>query len=531
MYKSEEARVMESEASTAVLTAFNRIPYALINQEVEGSANDTLAELTEICSFYKIYKNGATFIAEGSNGDYTNADLKYKMAGSLVNKEARFLFGATPDIKFEPKGDTDKMTEESKKALTVMNDVLKTVLDENKFQDSLVKAAKDCFIGKRVACMINFNEEDGITVTFIPSTQFLYNTRIGNTNIIEKFVCFLIVHDSITLSEKRIFKKKFVLENGKVYLEEMLYDGAGRLLEEITPYQETLLDRIPVCVIINDGLTGETDGESEINRLKDYESWYSKLSNADIDAERKSMNPIRYTVDMDSESTKGLSGSAGSKWDLGSDQNLNNAHPMVGILESSMNYSESLKTLLERVKTTGYEEIDMPNITLESMQGAITSGKALKAIYWPLIVRCQEKMKAWGPQLSQMADIIINGAMIYPKCAEKYTDVPVMPVAYEIKVEQNFPLLEDEIEEKTMDLSEVESQVMSRKTYMKKWYDMTDGEVEEELAQIALERQILEDSAIMPVQKQTLTGDLNEDSDEEQNMNGEIENGSKSLDI
>lgn len=515
MYNSEETKMAQLNTSTEVITAFNRIPYALINKEVEGSAKDTLEELTEICKYYKIYKNGASFTPEGSNGDYVSADLKYRMSASLIKKEARFLFAATPDIVFEPKGDTDKITEESKNALTVMNDVLKSVLDENKFEDILIKAAKDCFIGKRVACLVNFNEEDGVTITFVPSTQFIYDTKMGNTNIIKKFVCFLIVKESITLSEKRIFEKKFVLEdNGKVYLEETLYDGAGRLLEEITPYQETLLNRIPVSIIVNDGLTGETFGESEIKILQPYEGWYSKLSNADIDAERKSMNPIRYTVDMDSNSTKNLSGSAGSKWDLGSDQNLAEAHPMVGILESSMNYSGSLDSTLKRIKTTAYEEIDMPNITLESMQGAITSGKSLKAIYWPLITRCREKMKSWGPQLSQMADIIIQGALVYPACVEKYTSVPVSPVAYEIKVEQNFPLLEDEIEEKTMDLSEVESQVMSKKTYMKKWRDMTDREVEEELAQIALERQILEDSAVMPTQKGLNTDDSKGFSDD-----------------
>jgi len=36
---------------------------------------------------------------------------------------------------------------------------------------------------------------------------------------------------------------------------------------------------------------------------------------------------------------------------------------------------------------------------------------------------------------------------------------------------------------------------MSRKAYMKKWRGLTDDEVKEELEQIALERQIIEDSS------------------------------------
>ncbi len=491
---SEEAKVIEADKSTSVLKAFNRIPYALINAEVGGATKDTLDELTKICEYYKVYKEGASFAVEGTNGDYIPAKLNYKMAASLINKEARFLFAEPPDITVESKGDIGKATEGTKDALTAMNDLVKTILDKNKFEEALIKAAKDCFIGKRVAGLVNFNEDDGVTVTFLPSTQFIYETKIGNPNVITKFVCFIIIRDSITLSEKKIFKKKFELIEDVVYLEEVMYDGAGKELEVITEYQETLMPVIPAAIFINDGLTGEDSGESEIEILKDDESWYSKLSNADIDAQRKSMNPTKYTIDMESNSTKNLSTAAGALWDLGSDQNLDKPHPQVGLLEPNMNYSTSLDTTLKRVKKSAYNQVDMPDI--EEVQATITSGKALKAIYWPLIVRCKEKMKMWGPQLRQIIDIIIQGAMVYPNCIKKYTDDIIQPIAYEITVVGNLPIPEDEIEEKNIDLAEVESKVMSRKSYMKKWRGLTDDEVQEELEQIALERQLIEDSAM-----------------------------------
>ena len=511
---SEEAKVIEAENSTEVLTAFNRIPYALINAEVSSTAKDTLDELTQICKYYKVYKKGARFTVEGTNGDYVPAKLNYKMAASLINKEARFLFAEPPDVTVEPKGDVGKITEEARNALTVMNDLVKTILDANKFEEALIKAAKDCFIGKRVAGLVNFNEDDGVTITFLPSTQFIYDTKIGNSNVITKFVCFIIVKDSITLSEKRIFKKKFELVDDVVYLEEVLYDGAGKELEVVTEYQETLMPMIPVSIFINDGLLGEDKGESEIETLQDEESWYSKLSNADIDSQRKSMNPTKYTVDMETNSTKNLSTAAGAFWDLGSDQNLDSAHPQVGLLEPSMNYSSSLDVTLKRIKKSAYEQVDMPDI--EEVQATITSGKALKAIYWPLLVRCKEKMKTWGPQLRNMVDIILQGAMVYPGCITRYTNSTVSAVDYEIKIEQNTPLPEDEIEEKNMDLSEVESKTMSRKAYMKKWRGLTDDEAQEELEQIALERQMLEESSF------AMSGDV------EPYPSGGIENQNKS---
>lgn len=488
---SEEQKTINTE----VLTAFNKIPYALINSEVDGSARDTLSELTEICRYYKIYKKGSKFNAEGTNGDYVPAKLNYKMCASLINKEARFLFAEQPDIVVETKGDVGKTLQETKDAITQMNDLVKTVLDENKFEQNLIKGAKDCFIGKRVAGLVNFNEDDGITITFLPSTQFIYDTKIGNSNIITKFVCFIIVKDSATLSEKRIFKKKYELIDDVVYLEEVLYDGVGTELDVITERQEILLPMIPVSIFINDGLLGDEKGESEIEILQDEESWFSKLSNADIDAQRKGMNPTKYVVDMDSNSTKNLSTGAGAFWDMGSDQNLDNAHPLVGLLEPNMSYSSSLDTTLKRIKKSAYDQVDMPDI--EEMQATITSGKALKAIYWGLIVRCKEKMKMWAPQLRNMVDIIIKGAITYPHCITKYVDGELMDVPYEIKVEQNIPLPEDEIEEKNIDLSEVESKTMSRKAYMKKWRGLTDDEVQEELEQIAKERQMIEDSSFM----------------------------------
>lgn len=502
MAQSEEAKVIEAANSTEVLTAFSRIPYALLNQEVEGNTQDVLAEMTEICKYYKVYKKGMDFTVEGSNGDYVPATLRYKMAASLINKEARFLFAESPDVTVDAKGDVGQVSKEAKDELTNWNDLLKSVLDANLFEKALLQAAKDCFIGKRVAGVVNFNEEDGVTITFLPATQFLFETRIGNDNILTKFVCFIVVKDSTTLNDKRVFKKKYTLIDGVVHLEERMYNGAGREVSteefEPTEQQPTKLATIPAVVFLNDGLTGDSKGESEIDLLQDYEQYYSKLANGDIDAERKTMNPTRYAIDMDQRSTKGLSSSAGAFWDLQSDQNLDHPAPKVGMLESAMNYSEALKTSLDRIKTVGYEQVDMPNITLETMTGAITSGKALKAIYWPLIVRCKEKMKMWGPKLRQLAEIVFEGALVYPNTITKYVDTPLVPVAHEIHVEQNTPLPEDELEERNMDLAEVAAQTMSKKSYMKKWRGLTDDEAREELEQIALERQIIDDNTVMP---------------------------------
>lgn len=493
----EERKAKVNDESVEIITNYNDIPYNVINAEFQSDSltKDAIADFTEIQKYYNIYKRGASFHSEGTLGHYVPANLKYKMASSLINKEARFMFAESPDIHVKPDGALEQLSKETKDNVSLLDGLVQSVLDKNKFEESLIKAARDCFIGKRVAVMVNFNEEDGITINFIPPLQFIYETKIGNPSELTKFVAFIIINDSSDSLKKRIFKKKYVMDDdGTIWLEETVYNGAGNIVAqpmELTPID---LPFIPAQVILNDGLTGDLDGESEIELLADYESWYSKLANADIDAERKGMNPIRYAVDMDSNSTKNLSSAAGSFWDLSSDQNLEGRSPQVGILESSMSYSNSLGSSLDRIKETGYEQVDMPSINMDSMRGSITSGKSLKAIYWPLIVRCKEKMKSWGPAIRRIVDYVIQGAIIYPDTTRNYIDELPMPVSYKIEVSQNTPIFEDEQEEKTIDLAEVGANVMSRKTYMQKWRLLSDKEVDRELAQIAKERQILEDT-------------------------------------
>lgn len=499
MALSEEQKVVSVEASgnVEVISAFRRIPYNLISKELGEYSDEFLADLGKIMKFYSIYRNGADFFAEGSNGDYVPSDLHYKMAASLIDKEARFLFSETPTITVVRKDSNAKLTEDVSDNLDIMNELVQSVLCDNNFSQAILRAAKDCFIGKRVAVLVNFNEDDGITVSFIPSTNFLYEYDMSMRKLL-KFVAYVIVKDSSKLSDRIIFEKRYVVEDGKVLLEENMYTGTGALVENVTSLQPIELDEIPAVVILNDGLLGDIDGESEIENLSEYEKMYSKLSNADIDSERKSMNSIKYTVDMDSKSTENLSTAPGAYWDLGSDQSLDSPKTMVGSLESSMSYSGPLQTTLDRIKTTGYEQVDMPNITLQSMQGAITSGKALKAVYWPLIIRCKEKMKTWAPHLAKMVRFIIDGSILYPGCAQKYVQQLPFEMQYEVEVEQNTPLPEDETEEKSIDISEVAAYLMSKKSYMKKWRNLSDEEVDDELTQIAYEKNLIEESAMFP---------------------------------
>lgn len=486
------------EPDVAIYESYYTVPRSMIQAEIDGLYGQrVLRELAEIIKYYEVYEKGADFHPEGSNGDYIPTDLRIKQAASLINKEARFLFSKKPDLWIDPVYNPNDVTaaQAIKDAVSVMQAYVDKVLEKTRFFGKLIKAAKDCFIGKRVALFVNFNEDtQKISISFAPSLEFVYEVDGDDIDVLTKIVCFYTMYDSMTKTEQRIYKKKYWMENGLCWIEEGVYDGTGTLLDEITPARATKFTYIPAVVIRNDGLTGDLDGVSEVRELMNYEAWNSRLNSADIDAERKGMNAVKYTVDMSPEATKGLSSAPGAFWDLSSDQNTEQASPQVGMLESSMGYSSALNTTLNRLKSAAYSTLDIPDTSPDALQGIVTSGKALKALYWGLIVRCDEKMQEWRPALEQLVRILIDGAHLYPRAAAGYSNEKIPDILYDVRVDNQYSLPEDEAEEKQIDISEVQAQTMSKKSYMKKWRNLTDEEADQELKQIALERQLLEDS-------------------------------------
>lgn len=472
-----------------IISTYRDIPYTIFDDDLSVSCrNEFFAELSEIKKAYELYAKGAEFTPEGTNGDYIPMGVNFKKARNIINQEARFIFSQPMDILINKnKGFTD----EEEKQNAIVNDFIKKVLSDNQFNNKLLKAAKDCFIGKRVCIVLNFNVESGIRINFLNSLEFYYEMVDDE---LTKLIAFFVEVESANLSEKIIRKKSYELVNGNCVITETLYDGAGTILEEPQIIQ-TKLDVIPAWVILNDGLTNDKKGESDILQLLDEESAYNKMFNSDMDSERKNMNPIKYTIDASSESTESLPTGAGAYWDLQSDENgVESKKASVGQLESNMSYSQALSSTLQRVEDNMYSQMSVPNMTSEKLQGMITSGKTIKALYYPLQIRSDEKMQTWYASINKLIELIYKGAILYPETYRKHTNEQLPLIDIVVSLEANYAIPSDEEEEKAIDLQEVNAQVMSKKSYMKKWRGLTDEEADAELKQIALERELLEDT-------------------------------------
>lgn len=469
--------------------AQTRVPYGMISAEVEGLFGSyLLAQFAEIMRYYDIYEHGAAFMP----ADVENAnDIRSKQAATLIDKQARFMFAAPPDI-------TIQIDKKKVGNAAAIQDVYQSIIDkvrkETKFDQKLLKAAKDCFIGRRVAYTVNFDDKTGkINISFVPSLGFVYETDEYDTDIITKLIIFYATNNAKDKSEQRFYKKKHEMVNGKCVITEGLYNGLGEVVEE-KPEIKTNFEYIPGGVILNGGLTGDLLGESDIAKIAELEECYNKMSSKDLDAENKNMNPIIYAIDMSEKSTKDLPMTAGSFWDLATDANQDNPKSEIGTIEPKMEYSTPLATTLDRIKATTFEILDIPDVSAKAMQGVVSSGKTLKAIYWGLMVRCDEKFQEWKNAIEHITRTIIDGCMQFEKAKNRYTKESLQVVEYDILVENNYPIQEDINEEKEMDLQEVHNGVRSKKSYMKKYLDMSDEDVEEELQQMARERQMQENS-------------------------------------
>lgn len=481
----------ETQTRVEAIGALRTFPYFVLKNEIKTGYNVYTSELLEIQQNYIAYRKGAEFITEGSGGDYVPSKTRFKKAKTLIDKEARFMFSQTPDIVVKARNMDGEETEQ----VEMYQKLIDKMLEKCSFSKTLLQSAKDCFIGKRVACLVDVSEQDGVQIHFYSPLQFYYETADG-TDRLTKFISFENVTKTSSYKDRRYIVNKYTAEGENVKVSSILYDGTGKVVEELIPEKQIDLTYIPAVIIVNDGTLEEKTGVSEIADLVDYERTFSMLANADVDCDRKGMNPIRYVVDMNANTTKNLSSSAGSFWDLKSEQNQNNVSPMVGVLSPSMQHTESLKATLDRINTSMYGELDIPNISEETLVGSITSGKALKALYWSLIVRCDEKMKTWIPAIMFIVRTAIDLALLNVDIVKtKYGIEDLKAVEYEVTVQENYALLDDETEEKTTDLSEIAANARSRKSYIKKWRKdecLTDAQIDEELLQIALENNMMD---------------------------------------
>lgn len=444
--------------------------------------NEVIKEMNEIIKLYDIYEGpGQDWIVDEK--DYTPTKKKTNYIKKLIKEEARFLFGKTPI--FTVQVEDDKYQEQVEEINKYINKLLK----DNLFEDKLVKGARDCFIGKRIAIKLHADTiTKTIRVMFVPSLEFVYEPFEDRVDELKKIIFFHQMNQEQDKSKQIIWKQKYEMVDGKCILNEGFYNGNGDLLETLAVNVDLKLSGIPAYVILNDGLSGDLQGESDVEEILENGIEYNKLTSEDLDALKKGMNRIIYGTDVDPEASKHFKLKPGAYWDVSTDIASDGKQAQIGTIDTDFNYDTRMENTLNRIKADMHEVLNIPMINNSDLQGMMTSGKSMKALYWQLITRCEEKMMSWRPALEWMIRAILEMNEVYA--------INTLPKLenFDVVVENQYPLQENEDEEMTLDLQKVNAQTMSRKTFIKKWANVTDDIAEEELKQIQLEKQMLEDS-------------------------------------
>ena len=455
----------------------------IIMSELGGLyGSEVLKEMHDIISLYEIYEGrGQRWVVDET--DYTPTKKKTNYIKKLIKEEARFLFGKTPD--FTVQVEDDKHQEQVEEINKYINKLLK----DNLFEDKLVKGARDCFIGKRIAIKLHADTiTKTIRVMFVPSLEFVYEPFEDRVDELKKIIFFHQLNDEYDKTKQVIWKQKYEMVEGKCILNEAFYNGHGQLLETLAVNVDLKLSGIPAYVILNDGLSCDLRGESDVAELFDNAIAYNILSSEDIDTLKKGMNRTIFGVDVDPEASKNFKLGPGRYWDVQTDITAEGKQAQIGTVPTDFGYDSRIENTLSRIKSDMFEMLNIPMINNADMVGMMTSGKTMKALYWQLITRCEEKMMSWRPALEWMVKAILEIVEVY-----NIENLPKLD-NFTVTVENKYPLQEDEDDEITLDLQKVNSQVMSKKSFMKKWMNATDEIAEEELKQIQLEKQMLEDS-------------------------------------
>lgn len=446
-----------------------------IKAELTGVyGNTVLQEMNEILTYYNAYDGNLSVEADVETGDYEPSIKKVNYIKKLIKEEARFLLGVTPDI---------SVISDDEEAQKYLDDVL----EANLFPDKLVKAGRDAMIGKRIALKLNLvgqGDKQRVGITFAPSLEFVYEPSIYDESELDKIIFFYTVKEHEEKKEQRIWRQKYEMLDGKCYLSEGIYDGEGNEVDITHDMDDTGLSFIPCYVLLNDGLSGDT-GESDVADLMNIQENINKMSSQDLDALLKGMNEIIYGIDVDNNAIQHFKNKPGAFWDIVTDPTKRENQAVIGLLSKNFNYDTRIENVLNRMKSEMHELLSIPEIDSSSLQGSLTSAKAMRALYWSLMNRSEEKWTQWGAMLKWMARAILEISEVY--------NLYHLGAEYTIEVQNNYPIPDDTLDEIQADLQQVNSDAMSRVSFFKKWRNNNDEEAIAELKQIAYEKKLLEE--------------------------------------
>ncbi len=134
--------------------------------------------------------------------------------------------------------------------------------------------------------------------------EFFPQYNLDDVDQLEKVVFLYALNNEESPENQRIKKQVWEMVGNQCILNETTHDGRGRIVSVEYQDYNTSLDFIPVVIITNGGLTGETEGVSDVAQLWDNQDAYNKLTSDDIDALKFQMFGQDVITDASEDSLK-----------------------------------------------------------------------------------------------------------------------------------------------------------------------------------------------------------------------------------
>lgn len=483
-------------------------------------------ELTEVELFYQYFDGfdvrdlnsdyGQTWKINEEGIDYEPTREIRNFIKQLIKKQARFMMGNAPELSFSPIQNGQDEAAENKRIL------FDFILSKSKFWTKAANALVDATVGKRVLMLLVANENEKIDIQFYSMPQFTYTVDPKNPSRL--LAVDIVYQDERTKGMQteaqlwhhfRYEMKSSASESGvaqaledveeecwltyaltdgeanQIYMTEdgsttikaslakivEIEDNLGNKVEVPLKVLETAptgLSQIPCRVILNEPLTNDIYGSSDVKELITIADNYNRTVSDMRDALKFKMFEQPVLIDASTASVKGMKIAPNALVDVKSDpassigSGGNSRQAKVATISGSFNFLPAAQYYLDEAKKSMYELMDQP--LPEKVQNA-PSGIAMQFLFYDLMSRCDSKWIEWDSAIEWLVEML-------EEVLEKVNvDLGILPdniiSSYQtlttLVIDHKYPLPSDEASAKEIAMSEVQNNVRSHQSYIEEF--------------------------------------------------------------
>lgn len=503
-------------------------------------------ELEEVQKYYEFFDGfditdlnsdyGQTWKINEDQLDYVPTREIRNIVRQLVKKQSRFMMSQEPELVFNPINEGRENQAEQKRIL------FDSILRQAKFWSKAANALTDSTVGKRVLMTVIGNDGEGIDVRFYPMPQFSYTVDPKDSSRL--LVVDIVYQDERTrgmdkeaqlwhhyryemkssASESGITQalenveeecwltyaltdgesnQIYIAEDGSTTIKETsaklvnIEDNLGNPIQvplAVTESTPTGLSQIPARVILNEPLTNDVYGNSDVKDLITIAENINRTVSDLRDALRFRMFEQPVIIDGSTKSLQGMKIAPNAVIDLKTDTSSSlgasggSRQASVSSISSNFNFLPSVQYYLDEAKRTMYELMDQP--LPEKVQSA-PSGIAMQFLFYDLMSRCDSKWIEWDSAIEWMVGMIEE---ILEKVSVNLDPLPEnLKSAWQeittLTINHSYPLPADEQAKRQTAMQEVQTNVRSHQSYIEEFGRMENAEDEwtrilEEAAQL-----------------------------------------------